>query len=76
VRSHASAARSVRCRLRPSPADVISGRGTDRIRAGREVPLPVVGLAELVRDKRAAGRHSDLDDVEHLEPVLARMSRK
>jgi hypothetical protein len=40
--------------------------------SGRHVPLPVIGLAELVRNKRAAGRHKDLDDVEHLEPLLAR----
>ena len=40
------------------------------------VKLPVVGLAELVRRKRAAGRHKDLDDVEHLEPVLGRSQKK
>jgi hypothetical protein len=32
----------------------------------------VIGLAELLRNKRAAGRHKDLDDVEHLEPLLSR----
>lgn len=42
------------------------------LEGGRQGPLPVLGLAELVRNKRAAGRHKDLDDVEHLEPVLAR----
>jgi hypothetical protein len=25
-----------------------------------------------VRNKRASGRHKDLDDVEHLKPVLGR----
>ncbi len=45
------------------------------LEGGRQVALPVVGLAELVRNKRAAGRHKDLDDVEHLEPVLARTSK-
>ena len=43
---------------------------------GRKVPLPVIGLAELVRNERASGRHEDLDDVEHLEPVLARSPKK
>jgi hypothetical protein len=43
---------------------------------GRQAPLPVIGLAELVRNKRASGRHKDLDDVEHLEPVLARSPKK
>jgi hypothetical protein len=37
---------------------------------GRWLSLPVIGLADLVRNKRAAGRHEDLDDVEHLEPLL------
>jgi hypothetical protein len=37
---------------------------------GRTVTLPILGLADLVRNKRAAGRHKDLDDVEHLEPLL------
>ncbi len=39
---------------------------------GSRHPLNVIGLAELVRNKRAAGRHKDLDDVEHLEPLLSR----
>jgi hypothetical protein len=39
---------------------------------GSSHPLPVIGLAELVRSKRAAGRHKDLDDVEHLQPLLSR----
>ena len=37
--------------------------------------LPVMGLAELLRNKRASGRHKDLDDVEHLEPLLPGSSR-
>jgi len=32
----------------------------------RETPMYFIGLDELVRNKRAAGRHKDLDDVEHL----------
>ena len=39
---------------------------------GRRHPLEVIGLSELVRNKRTAGRHKDLDDVEHLEPLLAK----
>ena len=39
---------------------------------GPRVPLPVIGLADLVRNKRASGRHKDLDDVEHLESLLPR----
>jgi hypothetical protein len=39
---------------------------------GSRHPLNVIGLSELVRNKRAAGRHKDLDDVEHLEPLLSR----
>ena len=31
-----------------------------------DVPLYIIGLEELIRNKRAAGRHKDLDDVEHL----------
>lgn len=41
----------------------------------RRVPLSVIGLPELLRNKRAAGRHKDLDDIEHLEPLLAPGSR-
>ena len=45
------------------------------IAGDRHVPLSVIGLPELLRNKRAAGRHKDLDDVEHLEPLLARGPR-
>lgn len=48
---------------------------TIALEGGRNVPLFVVGLPELLRNKRTAGRHRDLDDVEHLEPVLARMAK-
>jgi len=37
---------------------------------GSKHPLGVIGLPDLVRNKRAAGRYKDLDDVEHLEPLL------
>ena len=30
------------------------------------VPLQIIGRADLVRTKRDAGRHKDLDDIEHL----------
>jgi hypothetical protein len=46
------------------------------VESGQQVALPVVGLSELVRNKRASGRHKDLDDVEHLEPMLARSLKK
>lgn len=39
---------------------------------GSSHPLHVIGLAELVRNKQATGRHKDLDDVEHLGPLLWR----
>ena len=39
---------------------------------GVRVALPLIGLAALVKNKRASGRHKDLDDVEHLEPLLSR----
>lgn len=38
---------------------------------GRRPPLPVISLADLIRNKRVSGRHKDLDDVEHLEPFLS-----
>jgi hypothetical protein len=37
---------------------------------GRRIRLPVIGLVHLVRNKRAAGRHRDLDDAERLEAFL------
>ena len=37
---------------------------------GRTVPVAIIGLGDLVRNKRASARHKDLDDVEHLEPLL------
>ena len=43
---------------------------------GASIPMPLIGLSDLVRNKRAAGRHKDLDDVEHLEPLSARRPQK
>ncbi|MEO6029037.1 MAG: hypothetical protein ABIR79_19400 [Candidatus Binatia bacterium] len=34
---------------------------------GGRVPFPVIGLAALCKNKRASGRHKDLDDLEHLQ---------
>jgi hypothetical protein len=31
-----------------------------------EIPIPYIGIAELARNKRAAGRPKDLDDLEYL----------
>ena len=45
------------------------------LEGGRQVLLAVIGLSDLVTNKRAAGRHKDLDDVEHLEPLLQRTQR-
>lgn len=39
---------------------------------GRRLPLAVIGLADLVTNKRSAGRHKDLDDADHLAPLLER----
>lgn len=36
-----------------------------RLRA-HSIPLPIIGLRDLIQSKRDAGRHRDLDDVEHL----------
>lgn len=37
---------------------------------GRGTRIAIIGLADLLRNKRVSGRHKDLDDVEHLEPLL------
>jgi hypothetical protein len=36
----------------------------------RRVLLPIIGADDLLTNKRAAGRHKDLDDVENLERLL------
>jgi hypothetical protein len=38
----------------------------------RAIPLPIISLEDLLESKRAAGRHKDLDDIEHLEAVAKR----
>lgn len=48
---------------------------TLRTAAGARVPVRFIGLADLLQSKRDAGRHKDLDDVEHLEAIHGR-SRK
>ena len=46
-------------------------RVTEVIESGeRQTSIAVISLADLIKNKRAAGRHRDLDDVEHLEPLL------
>ena len=40
------------------------------------VPLPIIGLTDLLRSKRDAGRHKDLDDVEQLLAISRRVARK
>lgn len=35
---------------------------------GRRIPVAFIGLVDLIANKRAAGRHKDLDDVQHLVP--------
>ena len=37
---------------------------------GHTVVVPIIGLRDLIANKRRAGRHKDLDDVEHLLPLL------
>lgn len=39
---------------------------TLRLSSSRSVALPIIGLLDLLQSKRDAGRHKDLDDVEHL----------
>ena len=53
------------------------GRKTERF-AHREKPLPVhfIGLKELIRNKRAAGRNKDLDDLTFLLEARRRSLRK
>lgn len=76
----------------PNRVDFISGVGTvdfdkawrhrdvDRARQGRlAFPIHFIGLGELLQSKRDAGRHKDLDDIEHLEalrPTRARARKK
>jgi hypothetical protein len=63
----------------PNRIDLISTLGTvsfrdawrrrvhHTLRAGRHrVPLPIIGLEDLLQSKRDAGRHKDLEDIEEL----------
>lgn len=40
------------------------------------VPLPIIGLVDLMQSKRDAGRHKDLDDIEHLSASAPRTARR
>lgn len=66
----------------PNRIDLISGLGTvlfrrawrrrvvENLRERRsDVPVHIIGLGDLIDSKREAGRHKDLDDVEHLRRV-------
>jgi predicted nucleotidyltransferase len=41
-----------------------------------EFPMPIIGLNDLLTSKRAAGRHKDLDDVDHLVAMHPRVRRQ
>lgn len=43
---------------------------------GDAFPVYFIGLEDLVRNKRRAGRHKDLDDVDHLSSLLRRRPRR
>jgi hypothetical protein len=73
----------------PNRIDLISTLGTVRFgRAWRrrvretlhvkrhKVPLPIIGLDDLLRSKRDAGRHKDLEDVEELTATRGPTSGK
>lgn len=52
-------------------------RTVERLRLRRRVvPLPIISLADLLVSKREAGRHKDLDDVDHLLRVTAGKTRR
>ena len=51
-------------------------RVVEKIRVSpRPIPLPIISLTDLLRSKRDAGRHKDLDDVEHLTALAKRKRR-
>lgn len=53
------------------------GRVRDVMRIGRKkVPLPIIGLAQLIANTRRAGRAKDLDDLEHLEALRKRRRKR
>lgn len=71
--------------VEPSRIDIlttIDGVEFDEAQANRlvarvdDVDVPLLGLAELIRNKRAVGRPKDLADVAHLEGKVARRGRK
>jgi predicted nucleotidyltransferase len=52
-------------------------RVRDSLRVGRtNVPLPIIGLDDLILSKRAAGRPKDLDDVAHLVALRKRRRKR
>ncbi|MCX6376316.1 MAG: hypothetical protein NTU88_09850 [Armatimonadetes bacterium] len=53
------------------------GRATQRsIFRGEPLPVHFIGLAELIRNKRRAGRYKDLDDLRFLLEARRRRARK
>lgn len=69
----------------PNRIDLLSALGTvdfegawrrrvvEKLRLrSRSVPLPIISLRDLIQSKRDAGRHKDLDDIEHLSALVAR----
>lgn len=52
-------------------------REEETMRTGtRRVTIPIIALPDLLQSKRDAGRHKDLDDIEHLMPSAARRSAR
>jgi len=41
-----------------------------------EYPLPIIGIAALEKNKRALGRHKDLDDLLYIKPLIGRSKKK
>ena len=42
---------------------------------GQRVTIPIIGLHDLIANKQAAGRHKELEDVEHLLPLLEQLDQ-
>jgi hypothetical protein len=50
-------------------------RETIQTRDG-EYPLPIIGLAALAKNKKALGRHKDLDDLLFIKPASVRSNKE
>jgi hypothetical protein len=73
----------------PNRIDLLSSLGTvdfarawrrrarERLKLGsRSIELPILSLEDLLQSKRDAGRHKDLDDIEHLSGIKSRRKRR